>query len=340
MRHVAGATAHGSAKDQLGVGFVGAGNFARGVLLPQLIKVDGIRLTGVCTANGRSARRAAERFGFSHATTDPAEVIDQEATDTVFIATRHDSHPSLAAGALRAGKHVFVEKPLSIREADIDAIWHAVEGARRNGHEPCLMVGFNRRFSPHARALQAGFANRTSPMTVNYRVNAGSVPAESWMQDSEEGGGRIIGEACHFVDFCTALIDSEPRKVMANGVSECDYSTASDSVVITIEYADGSLATIQYFADGHGRLAKERCEVFAGGRSAVMDDFRSTRFYGGGRNVRGKQQKGFEEELLAFLDVCRHGGNWPISWDCMVGTHRVCFGALRSLETGNMVAVA
>ena len=330
----------GSGGNEIGAGFIGAGNFARGVLLPHLTKLRGVELTGVCTSTGKSAQQTAQQFKFGLATTDPAALLEDGDIDAVFIATRHDNHASLVSAALRAAKHVFVEKPLCIREAELDEIEQALKDGRDAGQQPCLMVGFNRRFSPHARALQAAFKNRPLPMVVSYRVNAGRVPAESWIRDPAEGGGRIIGECCHFVDFCTALIGSAPATVTANSISSDRCAIASsDSVVITIQYADGSLATIQYLAEGHEDMPKERCEVFADGKSAVMDDFRTTQFYGGGRNVRGKQAKGFAEELRAFLDVCRNGGAWPISWQSLVGTHRVCFGAMRSLENGQIVHI-
>ena len=340
-RTVRSCDAVGLAGNEVGVGFIGAGNFAKGVLLPYLTKLSGVRLTGVCTGTGKSAQQTAQRFNFELATTDPAMLLGKDETDVVFIATRHGSHASLVSAALRAGKHVFVEKPLCIHEPELDEIERALKDAHNAGQWPCLMVGFNRRFSPHARALHAAFKDRRAPMVVNYRVNAGSIPVDSWIHDPNEGGGRIIGECCHFVDFCTALIDSEPVAVMANSIaSDRRDVVAEDSVVITIQYADGSLATIQYVAEGHKDLPKERCEVFADGKSAVMDDFRTTEFYGGGKNVRGKQAKGFAEELHTFLNVCRNGGAWPISWQSMVRTHRVCFGAMQSLQTSDRVNVS
>ena len=328
----------GSDGDEVGVSFIGAGNFAKGVLLPHLTRRNDVRLTGVCASTGKSAQQAAQRYRFGLATTDPAALLAQDDTDVVFIATRHGSHASLASAALRAGKHVFVEKPLCMAEPEIEEIARALRDTRNAGKQPCLMVGFNRRFSPHARALQTAFRERNTPMVVIYRVNAGGVPVDGWIHDPTEGGGRILGEGCHFVDFCAALIDSEPVTVTANSISSDRRDVvAEDSVVITIQYTDGSLATIQYLAEGHKDMPKERCEVFADGKSAVMDDFRTTRFYGGSRNVRGKQAKGFAEELHAFLNVCRNGGAWPISWSSMVGTHRVCFGAMHSLQNGKTV---
>ena len=326
----------------LRVGIFGAGRFARGVLLPHLAGLPGVRLAGVCTRSGRGARDAAGRFGCAVATSDPARLLDDPDIDAVVVATRHASHAELAAAALRAGKHVFVEKPLCLSESELGAVERALDDARAAGREPCLTVGFNRRFSPHARAVRAAFAERgesRAPMVVTYRVNAGPTPAGSWLADPREGG-RLIGEGCHFVDFCSAVIGAEPLEVTAGGLAPAGGGgAAGDTVVVTVRYAGGSLATIQYVTVGHPDLPKERCEVSAGGRTAVVDDFRVTRFHGGGRNVRGRQAKGFAETLRAFLDACRDGGPWPIPWRSLAATHRVCFAARRSLRTGRPVAV-
>ena len=321
-------------RTDLGVGFIGAGGFATGTLIPRLSRMDGIRLTAVCTRSGASAYSVSNRFAFEVATTDPEEVLSP-VTDVVFVATRHGSHASLAAAALRLGKHVFVEKPLCIRESDLDNIESSLTEARGKGFDPCLMVGFNRRFSPHSGVIRRQFGRDIRPLVVSYRVNAGKVGTDSWIQDPNEGGGRIIGEVCHYVDFCTSLIQSKPTWVTAIGASSGGRSdAASDTVVVTIKYQDGSVATIQYLSEGHRDLAKERCEVFGGGRSAVLEDFRRTSLQGGSKGIRGKQAKGFTEELHAFLDTCRTGGEWPIPWFQIKDTHRVCFAAMRSLATG------
>ncbi len=329
----------------LRVGIFGAGRFARGVLLPHLAKKPGVRLAGVCTRSGRSALDAAERFGCAVATSDPARLLADPGVDAVVVATNHASHAQLAAAALRAGKHVFVEKPLCISEAELDEVEQALADAREAGSKPCLTVGFNRRFSPHARALRTSLATGSPgggaslPRFVAYRVNTGPVPAGSWLIDPREGG-RVVGEACHFVDFCGALIDADPVEVTAAGIASGGPDDAAvDTAVVTVRYAGGSLATIQYVTVGHPNLAKERCEAFAGGRTAVLDDFRVTKCHGGGQNLRGRQAKGHAEALDAFVDACRDGGAWPIPWRSLVATHRVCFAAVRSLRTGRPVAV-
>lgn len=319
--------------DVVRIAAIGAGAFARGVLLPHLARHSDVRLVAVSARTGQSAQQAAARFKIATATTDNRELLESADVDAIVIATRHGDHANLVTAALRAGKHVFVEKPLCIVEQDLDELQALVAEV---GAAPCLMVGFNRRFSRHAEALKAAFQDRRAPMVVSYRVNAGVVDRNHWIHDSDEGGGRVIGEVCHFVDFCTALVDREPISVSAAGIAK-EGGIEDDSVVVTIEYVDGSLATIQYAAGGHRDLAKERCEVFAEGQSAVMEDFAVTRFYGGGRTIRGRQDKGFGAELSRFVGVCRNGGPWPISWDQIVSTHRVCFAALRSLAGGKPV---
>ena len=321
----------------LRIATLGAGAFARGVLLPHLAKRRDVRLVAVSARTGQSAQQAAARFKIESATTDNGQLLESADVDAVVVATRHGDHARLVAAALRAGKHVFVEKPLCIVEQDLDELEAVVDELSSTDRAPCLTVGFNRRFSHHAAALKAAFAERRAPMVVSYRVNAGTVASDHWIHDPDEGGGRIIGEVCHFVDFCTALVGREPTSVAASGVAGHRGTVEDDSVVVTIQYSDGSLATIQYAATGHRDLAKERCEVFADGRSAVMEDFRVTRFYGAGRGVRGRQDKGFAAELGRFVTVCREGGAWPIPWPQIMSAHRVCFGAIRSLNTGKPV---
>ncbi|MFM7148944.1 MAG: Gfo/Idh/MocA family oxidoreductase, partial [Gemmataceae bacterium] len=297
-------------KGRTGIGFVGAGNFAKGVLLPALKKSPGIDLICICTATGMSASETAKKFGFGVATTDYESLLTDERINTVFIATRHESHARLACAALSRGKHVFVEKPLCVKPAQIDDYRKAIEKA---GPNTCLMVGFNRRFSPHALSIQKAFSDRHSPMVVNYRVNAGMIPKETWVQDSREGGGRIIGEVCHFVDFCEFLTGSEVVQVAAASI-QCQDSriTPEDSTVVTLRYADGSLATIQYVAVGSPDLPKERVEVYADGAVAVLEDFVETRFFGRPeKRIRTRQDKGFTGEVNAFLGAIQNGGAWP-----------------------------
>jgi predicted dehydrogenase/threonine dehydrogenase-like Zn-dependent dehydrogenase len=322
------------ATEKIGIGFIGAGSFAKGILIPCLKKHGSAELVGVCTATGMSAAETAKKHDFAYATTDPRKLLDDPRINTVFIATRHDSHAEFACEALRAGKHVFVEKPLCIRPEEIDEYQEAVKAAPSR----CLMVGFNRRFSTHTRTIKAAFASRSTPMLVSYRINAGTVPKESWLHDEQMGGGRIVGEVCHFVDWCEHLIGARPLSVQADSVGSSDEQIA-DSMVATIRYADGSLATIQYVSLGSAELGKERIEIFADGRTAVVDDFISTSFHGGPKRapLKTKQDKGFAGEVSAFLDSILRGGEPPIGFASITRTTRLTFAILESLRSGRVV---
>lgn len=317
------------------LGVIGAGNFATSVLLPRLKRVGGVELAGIMTATGVSARTTAERFGFRFATTDLNEILNGSATDAVVIATRHSSHATLAAQALRAGKVVFVEKPLAIDEQGLLEVVAAVEetGGR-------VTVGFNRRFSPLLTALRDSFPQR-APLAITYRVNAGAIPKDSWIQVPSEGGGRIIGEVCHFVDAMQFMTRDLPSEVFAHRLGGTE-GVLKDTVTITIRFREGSIGTITYAATGDRSFPKERIEVFGSGTVAVLDDFRELRITRGGRTQRKKgmaQQKGFDEEVSAFIESVRTGRGASIPFDSLVATTRATLAIERALATGQPVAV-
>ncbi len=325
---------------RLGVGFVGAGNFAKSVLLPALARQADVTLTGLCTATGMSAVETGKRHGFRFATTSIDELLADEGTHVVFVATQHHTHAAFVLRALEAGKHVFVEKPLCMSPEELARIEEAVRSLPSPG--PCLTVGFNRRFSSHARAIRAAFAGHSTPLVVNYRVNAGVAPTDSWVQDPERGGGRVIGEVCHFVDLAEFLVGSPIESVSASSVRSTDRRTVpEDSVVATLSFADGSLATIQYLAHGASQVPKERGEICADGVTAILDNYRATTFHGGAhRSVTGTQDKGFDAEIDAFLGAVRGGGAWPIPFDGLVRTTRATFAILESLREGRVVPLS
>ena len=270
------------ASDELGVGFIGAGAFARGVLLPIVKRSAKVKLLGVASATGLSSKSAAEQFGFSHATTDHAQVLNDEQSTCLFVATRHDSHAQLATAALERGKSVFVEKPLALNEEELRQVIAAAQGS-----SGLLMVGFNRRFAPLAIEVKKRFGQRSSPMTIVYRVNAGQLPKEHWSLDPVEGGGRIIGEVCHFIDFVQWMTDSLPSRVSAQSVSgTAKAGFADDSVTISMGMADGSVASIIYAASGDRGVAKEHVEIFCDRAVATIDDFKSGLFVSGGRKKK------------------------------------------------------
>ena len=325
---------------RLGLGLIGAGGFARGVLLPLLQARDDIELVGVCTATGMSGKTTAEKFGFAYATTDPGALLGDDRMGAVIIATRHDSHARLACEALRAGRHVLVEKPLALHAEELDEIEAVLETLPAEGG-PLLMVGYNRRFSPHARAVRDAFASRRSPMTVSYRVSAGTVPSDSWLHHPEQGGGRLIGEGCHFLDLCGYLAGCDAVRVYADCISSDDNEiVAEDTAAITLRYADGSLAVVTVVAQGSPGINKERIEVFADTMTAVIEDFSRTIFHGGGgKTVGGRQDKGIAAELDAFVSAAISGGAPPMGHDALLRTSRLVLAARDSLRRGAAIAL-
>jgi predicted dehydrogenase len=286
----------------IGVGVIGAGSFATRVLLPALRDDKRVHLTGVCTASGVTARQVAERFGFAHVTSSADELLNDPSTDAVVIATRHDSHASLAARALSAGKAVFCEKPLATTWDDLEI----VASAFADSQAP-LLVGFNRRFSPLVEELRAALPQGV-PFAFLCRVNAGPLPAGHWLNDPATGGGRLVGELCHFLDLACHVAGSRPIRVSAEalGSGQRDESGSGQSAVVQVAFANGSVASLQYLANGDPSLPKERIDVFAGGVTAILDDFRSVEVIReGSRHVRKAkhQEKGHREEMLAFVDA-------------------------------------
>lgn len=313
----------------IGVGLIGAGNFAQDVLLPSLRRL-GVELRGVVTASGFTARGVAEKHGFAYAASSADEVLADPGTHVVVIATRHDEHARLAADALRAGKAVFVEKPLALDEASLDDVLIA---ASQGGP---LMVGFNRRFAPATQFVRERLARTPGARVVQIRVNAGALPPTSWVHDPEVGGGRLIGEGCHFIDLAAYLAGSPAVEVSARGIGGADPAAAlQDNVVVTLRCADGSIASILYTSKGNPRSGKERIEVFAGGVSAVIDDFRSTEVHGAKRERwTGRQDKGHRAELEAFVRAVREGAAPPISLAELENSSRATLRAARSLAIG------
>jgi predicted dehydrogenase/NADPH:quinone reductase-like Zn-dependent oxidoreductase len=319
------------------IGVLGTGNFAKSVLLPAL-KAAGVRMAGIVGRQGLSAKACAERFGFDYFGTDEARIFADPNIEAVVIATRHDRHAPQALAAAEAGKDVFVEKPLCLTPQELDQI----ERVFSRPGAPRLMVGFNRRFAPLARQLKAFFADVSQPIMINYRVNAGSVPADHWTRDPKEGGGRIIGEVCHFVDFIGWLVDAAPLTVTARSLRD-DTTAADENVAIVITYADGSLGTITYVATGDPAQGKERIEAHGGGRSAVLDDFRRLELCRNKRchTVRHRfgQDKGHRDECAAFVQAVARGEPSPIPLGQIVATTRATFLALESARSGATMAV-
>jgi predicted dehydrogenase len=318
----------------LGVGCIGAGNFARMVLLPAIRKTGTFTPRVLCSAGGLSAAHTGEQLGFEAATTDEREVVDDPRVQAVFVITRHDQHARQVLATLTAGKHCFVEKPLALT---IDELMQIDAALREAGERPpLLMVGFNRRFSTAAKEVRAFFSSMRAPLTMSFRFNAGEIPPEHWVQDEGEGGGRIIGEACHAIDLATYLTGSPPVRVFAESIGGPDTpAVTDDQCFITLRHANGSVSSIAYLAGGDRALPKERVEVFGGGRGAIIDDFRSvTTAVGGKLHTMKVSGKGHVEEIQAFARALRTGSEAPISWDHLYRVSLASILAVRSLREG------
>jgi predicted dehydrogenase/threonine dehydrogenase-like Zn-dependent dehydrogenase len=314
------------------VGLIGAGGYAKGMLLPNF-KAAGAEFQSITTASGVTARSVGEQQGFRFCVSSAEEVISDEQANLIVIATRHDTHAKLAQSALEHGRHVFVEKPLALNDEDLEGVLHA---ARQSGQQ--LMVGFNRRFSPSGRAAREIFGGQRTPLSINYRINGGRVPRNHWAQDPDVGGGRIIGEVCHFIDFIHFVTGSLTKRVFAEAISSSsDEIVNDDSVFITLRLADGSNASIAYLAEGDRALPKERIEIFGGGKAFVIDDFRSSSVWQNGRESKTRlreQDKGQKDQIRAVCALVRDGGSPLITLEDLAATTRATFRIIESLRTG------
>lgn len=364
-----------SSLEKVGISFLGAGNFAKAVLLPTLKKAKVIGegeqrraqvcLRGVCTATGMSAADTAKKYGFAFAATDQDEVLKDTGTNLVFVTTRHDLHAAQVKAALKAGKYVFTEKPLCISEEQFDKLRGSEDQGVENSEDQRIggsedprgggtadyrsaasldlnrvMVGFNRRFSPHARLVKDYFAKRTRPLVLSYRVNAGEIPRDVWIQDPNVGGGRMVGEGCHFIDFMRYVVGAPIMSVQAKSIKIDSAATvAEDSISVNLEFEDGSLGVLEYLALGDTTLPKEHCEIFGENSTAVMDNFCTTVCSGklGKRKLKGKQQKGFAEEVAAAVEAVANGTAMPIPFAEIENVTRATFAVLKAVKSGENI---
>jgi predicted dehydrogenase len=325
-------------KKSVAIGLLGAGNFAMGTLLPSIKQIDGVELVGVCAANGSHSRHAASKFGFRYCTTDEEKILSDPDVNTVVIATRHHLHATQVLSALQAGKRIFCEKPLCLTESELAEIVRAYQNM---AVQPVLMVGFNRRFAPMATRMKAFFAEINEPLAMHYRVNAGSVPPDHWVNDPEQGGGRILGEACHFVDFLSFLADAPLVEVQTRALSRAE--SAADGAEIWLNFANRSQGTVSYLTNGDRSYSKERLEIFGGETVAVLEDFRRLELVGRGRkqvfHSRFRSDKGHRGEWKAFAAAIRDGEQAPISFPEIVATTLATLRILDSRSSGQPAAV-
>ena len=315
---------------QLNVGFIGAGSFAQSYLIPG-VKAAGASLDGVVTSRGITSKNVASKFGFSFCSTEPSEILDNKAINTVFIATPHSSHAALVISALQSGKNVFVEKPLALNHDQLDSLIEV-----KNKFNLPVMVGFNRRFAPVSAEIKKAFSGLAEPLVVNIRVNAGMIPKGHWIQDPETGGGRIIGEVCHFIDLMQYFTDAEPVSLFAESISTLNTTmTPSDNFAAVIKFSNGSVGNLVYLANGDTSLPKEKIEISGGNISGVINDFRDGMLYRNGKVTKLKSSgKGHREEIILFLDALKKGKDSPIDFRSACLTTISTFKILDSLSTG------
>jgi predicted dehydrogenase len=314
VRTVANPYASARATGAVNLALVGAGGFAKGMHLPNLKAMrEQFHLRAVMSRTGHNASATARQFGADYATTEWTKVIGDKDVEAVLIATRHNLHASLTLDALKAGKHVLVEKPLALTGPELNALEEFYSGGEGKG-KPVLLTGFNRRFSKYAAEVKRRVEARSNPLVIQYRMNAGYIPLDHWVH-TEEGGGRNLGEACHLYDLFTYLTGARVATVDAKAFRPAtDHYSRRDNFSVTLTFEDGSLATLLYTALGDPGFPKERLEVFFDGKVLVVDDYRRLEAHG----IRVPKlesavpEKGQKEELEAFAQVLRKGGEWPI----------------------------
>ncbi|WLT31317.1 bi-domain-containing oxidoreductase [Geothrix sp. PMB-07] len=303
------------------IGFLGAGNYATSVLMPAF-KKSGTRLHTVASRTGAGGIHAGRKFGFEEVTTDVDRLFSVNEINSIVITTRHDSHASYVVRALKAGKHVFVEKPLCLTLHDLEEIG-AVHAGSELTSKPVLMVGFNRRFAPQVQKIKHLLKGVSGPKALIMTVNAGAIPGDHWTQDPEAGGGRIVGEACHFIDLLRFLVGASIESWACSPMA----TTLRDTVTIQLAFADGSVGTIHYFANGSKAFPKERLEVFASGRILQLDNFRKLAGFGwpGFKSMNlWQQDKGQSACAAAFVAAVEGRQIEPIPFEEIMEVSRVC----------------
>ena len=314
------------------IGIIGAGNFTKMTMLPAL-KDSGAGYKYVASAGGVSGTALANKYGFTHSTTDYKEILKDEDVDLVLITTRHDKHPSMVIEALAAGKNIFVEKPLALNNEQLEQII-----ASYNQSNVTLTVGFNRRFSPHALKIKTVVGE--APMNVIATMNAGNIPASVWVHDMQVGGGRIIGEACHFIDLITFFTGSRVKSVCMNAMG-INPEENTDNASILLKYENGSTGVINYFSNGSKAYSKERIEIYSQDRTAIIDNFRQTNGYGfkGFSKLKTRLDKGHKNQFSQLIDRVKTSGQPLIPFDEIVNTTRASFAAIESLKNNSWVEV-
>lgn len=316
------------------LGIIGAGNFTQSVILPSL-KEAGAAISYIASSKGLSGTKLAQKYGITHSTSDYQSILSDDSVGGIIVTTRHNLHARICIEALKAGKDVFVEKPLALDEQELESIISTVDETGKN-----VTVGFNRRFSPHAQKIKELIGDGSVPISVIATMNAGFIEQDSWVQDLKVGGGRIIGEACHLVDLITYFTGSKISEVCMNAMGK-DPKENADTVSILLKYNNGALAVINYFANGSKSYDKERVEVYSQGKTLVLENFRITRGFGykNFSKLKTKQDKGHNNQFSMLAERMRDGGNPLIPFSEIVNTTRATFAAVESMKKGTWIEV-
>ena len=316
------------------VGIIGAGNFTSSTMMPNLKKV-GADVKYIASSGGLSSTIMAKKYGIANSTTNYHEMLEDENVDLILITTQHNTHARMVAEIANAGKSVFVEKPLAITEEELSEVIESYEKNNVN-----ISVGFNRRFAPLAIQMKKALGNDETPVNIVATMNAGFIPKDVWVHDMQVGGGRIIGEACHYIDLCLYLAGSKVTAVCMNAMGK-NPAVDTDNASILLKYENGSTAVINYFANGSKSYSKERIEVYSQERTMVMDNWRKVMFYGfkGASNSSGKQDKGHFNQFQKLIDQHKKGGEPIIPFDSIVNTTKASFGAIASLKQGKWISI-
>ncbi len=324
---------------KVNIGFIGAGNYAQGFLLPNIPKAKGVVLRGLMDSSGLIAKKVAEKYNFEFCTSEEMEIIENVKINTIFIATRHNSHAQYVINALKSGKNVAVEKPLCLSEAELSEIKENYYEAQEIPRAPILMVGFNRRFSPLTQIIKRHISE--GPMAMLYRINAGPISPDSWIQDKDIGGGRIVGEVCHFVDYLTFINGSLPYSVYASAISV--PSNQEDTLNINLEFKNGSIGTISYLANGSKSFFKEYIEIYSTGMTGIIKDFKELEIYEKGRIARKKfikRDKGQKNMINSFLSSITEGKESPISFEELYAVTLITFKVMESIRANKRILIS
>jgi len=318
-------------QNTVSIGVLGAGNFVNATLLPAMKGIPGLEHTGIVSGSGLTARTTGDKFGFKYAASEEGKLLTDPSINWLVVATRHDLHAHQSIAAMRAGKDVFVEKPLALSRQELRSVSQVQRQTSRR-----VMVGFNRRFAPMVQDMKAFLLDHRKPLIAIYRINAGAIPRDHWIQDPATGGGRLVGEACHFIDLLAFLVGSPVSTVNATAI-QTSQGVTDDEVVLTLTFTDGSVGTVVYAAGGDKAFGKERIEILGDGRVATLDDFRHLELVRDGKRTRKHERirpsKGHRHQWLAIVAAVQAGGPAPIGFEEIVNTHLATYAAVESLRT-------